>query len=764
MVKIAVLNTLVFILGITLGYTFAAKQNASPPAPVITDTNSDADPDAQTPAAADGSKDRLKTPKTDAQPGGEKTALAKVIAGMPKPETIAGDGVITGTVYLPDDRPLEGVLIRATHKPPRSERRHFVTFGGTPDDPPIENLVTDLIKKVQSQRLARKEALTNQEGKFTLSGLADGHYQLSAYLAGYKLIPKQGRSYYHIKPGDTAEYTALAVITLQVNVVLPNGSSPDKAIIEYMEPQSGRGGGPYSMHWHRSNPVIQLLPGRYNLKAICNEGDEYTSEAQNLTLKAGDTPAPMTFQLKGRSGLKGKVVFEEEGEVYRVNVTMVRIPPDSAPDLNLLKQPDKDEWIGWYNEYAFHFKDLAPGAYLVGASLSYRGEVLVAHVVDVADSTVTQDLVVPPMDPQDYVVVWVLDPDGKPMQSVNISAGFHSDVHSSARGQMIGRQKDGSFRVLHHGPPVNSDTDLETITYILYVHSRQFGNKEVTYERKDRSEVIVQFTQPAFLTVQVDNYVGSGHEGRVSLSLNRVSKYSDKESSRHQRDRSTGKPDAKGLQTFGPVAPGEYEIRLHVKSRQYGTIMSDQVDLSLSPGDNNVTLSLPPLYSLVVHVEDPQPNTDIQVRPTPPQDGWWGRIQKVAEDGRCEFHQLPPGDYKVLMYDKRSRSGNEMLITIRGDMDISYEPKNLNALTVYLRHDDGYLARAGLQSGDIIIGVKGKAFTEMGPLYSALFSSEDQEPLQIQVLRDGQPLDITVDAKKLQAQRRLGVNFEPTAR
>lgn len=768
MVKIAVLNTFVFILGISLGYAFATQQKSNQPAPMVSQNNPDTSSAAETPPAAVPTGDPIKTPKPAGPTDGQKTSLSKLIAELPRPEAVTGDGVITGTVKLPDGRPLEGVLIRASYRPkriPSLEQRHK-KGRGVPKDPSLEEQLMNMAKNLQSQRLSRKEACTDREGKFTLSGLADGRYTLTAYLSGYIFSTQRGRSYYNLEPGSTAEYIAKAVITLPVNVVLPDGSSPEKATIECIEPQGNGGSRHHSERWFRNDPVIQLIPGRYTMKAASNEEDEYISETQLVTLKAGDTPAPLTFQLNGRLGIKGKVVFEGEKGLEQVYVGVVNVPQGTNPDLSRLKQPDKQDTVSHYNDYAYHFKDLAPGTYLLGARASYRGKVLVAHRVEVVDRMVAQDLAVPPADPRDYVVVWVLGPDGEKLQDVSITAGYRSENGSRSGSRRFIKKEDGSHWVLHNEPDEDSDVDWDAITYTLSIRSRQFGRRDVTYQRQDHSEVTVQFDKPAFLNVQVANYAGSGQEGKVSLALKNTSQDGNNQSRRF--DSGGGMHgsglDAQGRQILGPTEPGEYELALYVRNRQHSNMLVDKVALSLGPGDNSATVVLPPLYTLVVLVPEPPKNAQIQLRPSPQREGFWGGHSKVGKEGRCEFPQLPAGDYLLRMYGSGSSGNQEMRITVQGDMEIHYEPAVINAMAVHLKKDDGYLAEAGFQSGDIIIGAGDKEFSDPHQFHRALQEAKEQETVQLLVLRGNRQLSITVEPIKMLDHRTMGGSLEPTAR
>lgn len=764
MVKIAVLNTLVFILGITLGYTFASKQNPNQPAPMVMQNNSDAGPEKSSNSSSANGDPADATGSSSTAPlnDDEKASMARLIAAIPKPSVATGNGIITGSVQTADGRPLEGVFIRARYRPPSSEGRRHKKGGSAPKDRPIEEHVMNTIKNIQSQRLSRKEARSDGEGQFALAGLADGSYSLSAYLAGYELSSKSGNSFYRLKPGDTADYIAKPIVTVPVNVLLPDGASPEKASLKFSAHSDDNSSRLDAEPWYRDDPTIQLTPGRYTLKATCKQdGGEYTSDDQSLTLEAGVTPPQLTLQLKGRLGIQGKVVLDDFGKFDNLRVFLVKIPQGQSPDPSMLENHDKYDWVHEHDGYAYAFKDLSPGTYWIWASLSRQGKVLADQVVDVTDSTVNLDLVLPAMDPGDYVVVWALGPDNENLQDVSISTGYRSGSRSSSGGGHAIKQDDGSYRVLHHEIDEDHDVDWSDFTDTLTVRAKQFGQKKVTYDRKSTSEVTVKFSKPAFLNVVVGNYVGSGHEGKVSLSLTK-SGSNQGHTFIHHSDQN--KLDSQGRQTLGPVEPGEYDLNLAVRSGQNSNLPVERIPLALHSGDNSATISLPPLYTLVVVVNEPEPNMRIRIEPSPRRPGWWGDRQKVGEDGRCIFKQLPAGDYLLQERTNGPSMGKQMRVTVTGDMEIQFEPKEVNALSVSITDDNGYLAQSGFQSGDFVIGLDGKEFKNIMEFQMAFMAAMQKESVKMLVLRGNSRLDITMNPKKLMARENMGGDFEPTAR
>jgi regulator of sigma E protease len=72
-------------------------------------------------------------------------------------------------------------------------------------------------------------------------------------------------------------------------------------------------------------------------------------------------------------------------------------------------------------------------------------------------------------------------------------------------------------------------------------------------------------------------------------------------------------------------------------------------------------------------------------------------------------------------------------------------------------------AEAGIEPGDVIVGAGGTAFDEVEDLSSAIQASEGG-PLTLQVQRDGETVDVTLEPKEMAGQYLIGVRFEGSSR
>ena len=351
-----------------------------------------------------------------------------------------------------------------------------------------------------------------------------------------------------------------------------------------------------------------------SVKATCtHDEEEYRSEEQDLTLTIGGTVSELTFALKGRSGIKGKVVFPKGEELRGMRVYAAPARPDQQLDAERLRREGKDDWVSDHDDYAYAFKDLAPGTYVVGIARGYNGPLVVAETVEVTDHMVTQDLVIPPIEPWEYVVVWAYGPDDELLRDVSVSTGRRSDRGSSSGGGTTIKRDDGSLWVMHHERQ-NDDRDDEDTEWRYYVRvrSKAHGEKEVEYDRGERSEVTVHFLEPATLEVTIAGYAGSGVEGRIKLSLVQAG---DREQPRTVTSSRENRLDSEGRQTFGPIEPGSYELVMRVESERHSSFEIDRAPITIRAGKNAHTVGVPALYTLTVTVEDPSPNARLRLRP-----------------------------------------------------------------------------------------------------------------------------------------------------
>jgi hypothetical protein len=260
------------------------------------------------------------------------------------------------------------------------------------------------------------------------------------------------------------------------------------------------------------------------------------------------------------------------------------------------------------------------------------------------------------------------------------------------------------------------EEDREDTRYIIIAKSGQYGEKRVEYRRSETSEVFIRFQAGASLEITVAGYVGSGCEEKITLRL------------RKEEDREDGSfsfaysPDEKvnpeGRQTFGPVEPGAYVIVVGIKTGRYQSLPVEFVPVTLRAGKNRATVNVPSLYSLTVIAEDVDPGRTFRLRPELRTSGWWGIEKKVGPDRRALFEDLPAGTYKLAL--SGDEMSGEMQVTVPDQAVVRFEPKPQDAMSVTITDPEGAMAKAGLLTGDLLIGIDGTEFKSMPQMVALL--------------------------------------------
>ncbi|MHC4819935.1 MAG: hypothetical protein ACYTF8_17980, partial [Planctomycetota bacterium] len=140
-------------------------------------------------------------------------------------------------------------------------------------------------------------------------------------------------------------------------------------------------------------------------------------------------------------------------------------------------------------------------------------------------------------------------------------------------------------------------------------------------------------------------YVDSGHEGHLIVVLKEAGAHDPYLSRRHRETM----PDEKGKQLLGPFQPGRYEAILVLRRSRTDAWPLHRVPLDLRPGENELTIPLPPLHTLAVVAE-----VGLRASLTIAGDrsGMRRLWRAVDEDGKAVFEHLPAGAYLVGIRDK----------------------------------------------------------------------------------------------------------------
>ena len=649
-----------------------------------------------------------------------RTKLTEALDDMPAPQFPVGKGRITGTVKTDDGKPLRGVLVRATPRW-RGSGRPYWQWLGAPREDSLEETVRRTVERYHRNRGTRRDAVTAADGSYTIEGLVGSEkYNVQAYLENYKLAAQSGHQAYEVAPGAKIDFVAKPIARLHVDVVMPDGSRPERANLHFRGKNRSE-----AAQWTPEYPTVGVASGTYALTATLDSDSDYTAEPTEIEVSHDKPNPPVTIHMRSQPGIRATVKLPEGATVQYLQVYAIKMRPDEPPPLDRLRD-GKRSHLG---RGSYTFKGLAPGRYLVAVALGSE-TVLDSRTVDVTDHMVRCDFDIREFNPADFISVRVSGPDGKPVPGVNFGTAFRTKSGSSSGGGQSIALKD-RYLVPHH------KGDHPDGTHYVTARSEKYGLKEIAYSREKTRELEIRFGEPAKLTVT--GYAG-GAEGKLAVRLAR------KDAQRHSPYREEKMVPANGTLILGPTEAGEYELRLYVQVNRYSRLRVSTTPIALRAGDNTATIAVPRLYALTIVVPDGR--GQVQIGPDPRRDEWFHAYQELGKTGRVTFTNLVAGRYKV------TNGGEEMVIDLRATQTVTFEPQDTNAMRVSITDPNGAFAAAGLVHGDLIIGVDGTEFKNPRHMMIMIMAG-GKEPITLNILRGGRRIELTVDVKSLRGGGRL---------
>ncbi|MCI0339992.1 MAG: hypothetical protein L0216_02380 [Planctomycetales bacterium] len=698
--------------------------------------------------------------------------LADLVAPVPVPESARGTGTISGTVTADDGPPVEGVVVRGSRVADSEGRPRG---SGAPEVPDIERHLRRAAEEYRRDRAGESEARTDAQGRYSLSGLADGEHAVSAWKVGWEIKPRGHGGGQRTRPGDRLDFLATAVIEVPVAVLGPDGAEAASATIECVVP-SGRGSSTSREAWSHARSSVRLRPGTCRLRAVAggttseNEDPRLQSDEQSVTVPREGGVARVTLALKEAPGIRGRVLDPEGGDEESVSVYALKAPPEAAPDPKQIKESGKRVYVGGAHG-TFCFRDLPPGTYLVGAARGWDGPVVVTESVAVTDRMETRDLALPPPDPGAEVLVRVLGSSGESLADVTFGYRYEEKGSSSSGGVQAVRRPDGSWRIspseefleaYRSGKPDSGVKISVTAT------SASHGSKTLELPVGQPAPATIRFGPPATLEVTVDGYAGSEFAGRVKLKLQPAKDKPDPHAV-HMRWHEGTSLGAEGRATLGPVESGEYLLLVLVgagERRSWESVPAAKVPVSLAPGSRSLRVAMPTLYRLAVIVDGAPKGTQVNLGPAEDAGDWWGSQADTDESGRALFDRVPAGKHTLRVWG--TKNAGQMAVTIPDQSEVRFQPAAENVVGVWISDESGYLAQIGFQNGDKVTGMDGTEFRDRAHMVSLVMAATGKPEVKLAVLRGEKRLEIGASPEKLlrglMDERSLGGRMYPTSR
>ncbi|MCZ7608100.1 MAG: PDZ domain-containing protein [Planctomycetota bacterium] len=658
------------------------------------------------------------------------SSLADLIAAADTLPLPKGDGVITGVVRTQAGEPLAGVTITAT--PSYPEERNWSGLD-------TEARIREQIRYEKWRELARRNVVTGADGNYRLEGLAlKTDYSVWAELEGWRFERTPHRNYF--QAGMEANFKALVNIMVPLEVRLPDGRAPRQAEVKFHK--AGEENSVFATRPRNGTGVIGLEPGDWVASAKAGDAWEYESELVTFKLAAGQAPPALVFELKGRSGLQGKVSVPAG---YRFeSLEVVVLPGEGVEPPPLLTasmlESKVAEVVVWPREaWSFQVLDLAPATYRV--VLHYGNRVLDWRNVTVGGDLAACDLAVPPARAEDYFAVRVYDPEGEATDAVQVYLAVTSDQHGYSGWSEQYRPEPDTRLIWIRRVTLEEliGEHAEQWMYTITVRSKKYGQLSQPYAPTDRHELVFRFQHPAHVTVTVPGYNEHDLRERLTWSVVEVGK-EGRLFRRWERERLGTSWNVAPLK-FGPLVPGRYELVLMFEMKHSKRELLRR-PIDLAGGENAVSAEVPSLYTLTVRCRTKAEAEGVSLyRGTSRYATWEDEV--VREGAVARFLELPEGEYRL------ETGAGTLALELSADKEVDFAPRVYDCLVISGIKPGGLIEGLGLCNGDKLIAVDGNPCEDLKLFRAHLDVSKGKDSTTWTVLRNGVPIDVTFSGKQL---------------
>jgi hypothetical protein len=738
-------------IGFAMGYlTFGGIPAAQPPADPAPGSEAPvASSHALRPVATADAPVREAVKVTKDAPPADPAAVERAVRSAPSKIAIAaaaGAGSVSGTVQDNSGKPVEGVTIRLQPKYYKKSTDWRGSQLSAPRLQTLEEYLQGMADTYQRTVGSMRQTLTAADGTYRFEDVPNQRYSISAYSLQFDVVADDLSSSGNIHPGDTMNFTAVPVCALPVRVIDARGAEVESASVAANQSWGNRRTS--SGHeWSRDDPVLYLSPGAYELVAQL----EFDASGLEALVKSDPTPVEVvagraqetvTLQLKQRLGIGGRVFFPKGEDERQGVVQLMELTPGTEPDLKRLSESSKKSHL-WGQASKYQFSDLAPGTYVVGAKRDWNAPIVVHAVVVLQDKPVVQNLEMPEASPQDSFIVVATTKSGKPADCTDFNFIHRRGDRGTSSMYAQGRARsNGEYWVSIPADiaPLFTKKWPAGQRLSLTIQTASFGSQEVELAEGQRSANVL-FTEPAKLTVTVAGYRGSGYEGRVTVSL------VQKGNSDRGWSAASKRVGADGVAVSDPMQPGEYDVNLNVSKggtdRSWDATVAATRTVRLVEGDNAITMPLPQLYNVAIHVPDAGAGVRVSLQAQDREEGRGGSSEETQENGTATFENLAPGEYLATL----QRNGVEVMkITVPAEGVVEFKAMKANALRIRIRDASGPAAKAGLRTGDLVIGIDGKEFDSINAMQAQFFAASAKgSESKLKILRGGAAIEIAVD-------------------
>lgn len=632
-----------------------------------------------------------------------KRALSRAVVGAS--EATGFDGEITGRVLNAMGAPIVGadVVTRnlATGSNSRVSNATSTEGFGRPwrGLTSVEESVSKSASRtIKSQRLYCTTK-TNEAGEFMLTGVRPDEVRVSAYADGFTFKTAS------LVPGAAHTFEGQAVLELQFDVRLPDGTQPESAAISYgttTENSTTRN----TARWTPAQPTVRTnrakltVSARHgNIRHVSGSGDvaDFVSEAQTISAESLGTEV-IRLDLQTQQLLIVRLPKEREEGQYTLKIASGHVGEDfDWTDYNLRRHKFR-------RDREVTLPDVQPGEYTVGVLLKGMATPRAQQIL-VGRGTTEIEVAPPSIDLSDVLRIACEGPSGEPLTGVDIVAMHHSG--SSSRGWFNGVRDQTPGETWIPWSKIVEDRGWNRGDRVtLEATHPDFGVKDALVTSK-AGTTLIRFEAAAQLTLDLR----CAEPQRYTAATVLVSDDSEMGQNSYRSSSTAVRFDAAGQLTTGGLQPGRYRVEIakapvsgrRTHGRNHLPLLVETVDV-VAPS-TALTLSLPPLYELLVSA--PESKVGAGFRLMHPDNKFRRAAAEVKLDSehRAVFSDVPAGTYELIGPNRTKK----MSITVPCG-EVLYAPKEINCFRVESVTAGGVGHEAGLRAGDLVIGVDGVAF------------------------------------------------------
>lgn len=585
---------------------------------------------------------------TEARPRRERD---RADAGDTELAPAVGNGVITAVVRTPAGVVLPDVRVVLEARPDAMPGYTRPGVEGMLDRDP-EELIASYAALTRWRHASRVEATTDATGEVRFEGLPPLRYQVYAVAEGYDV--SRGGRHDPIEAGDRVELLAKPVVTLALDVRLPDGTQPELGNVRAERANHTR-----SYSWRPELPELRMEPGRHEISVSAEDhGAKFTVE-----LAEGVTPTLRRVDLQPRSGIRVTIRSSDGVLPELAYVFIARLKPGTELGPSAFANAEHSEHVRPRRSAEMTQWDLPPGEYAVGCAFAWNhppSPVVYERVV-LGAALAETELLLPAFDETNTVQVRVVDAAGEPVPEAQLGLKVVRGNSTHSGGATIVDTRDGIQRVVR---PTGSFDHA-----VLKVVHAEYGTYQVEFGPDHAGVLEVVLRHPARLRVTVPGMAASPYADRLDVQLVPV------EDRVHPATEISREVSAREGDTFAErlVAPGRYRLRLVLRRDRWRVTTLSTQELELGSGEREYAVALPALYELRVTGPADSAGQTVQLTRRLRDDGQgeqWTSAGRATlpESGPVVLDGLPAGRYRVTL-DGGTTSRE---INLPGDHDVRF--------------------------------------------------------------------------------------------